>query len=290
MARRKWSKELLQIEALKFSSRGDFRKGSPNAYSIAQKKGILNQLCSHMKNKLTYWTKELLQAEALKYSSRNDFYKGSLSAYIASSRRNLLDEICKHMKNKLTYWTTEMLIDEANKYSSRSEFQKGSPSAYNIAWGRGILQEISSHMALKHKSWTIEMLIDESLKYSSRSDFKEGSSSAYAIACGRGILEQVSSHMEKNVGNRFFRWVYKSIDYTSKTIYIGLTYDLKMRLETHIKQSRELLALHIQEFGLIPVTDQVIPAQEAANLERKLIKLYRSKGWNVLNKSNGGEL
>lgn len=44
-----WDEKMIRKEALKYNTRNDFKKGS-NAYRSAQRKGILDDVCSHMKN------------------------------------------------------------------------------------------------------------------------------------------------------------------------------------------------------------------------------------------------
>ena len=49
----KWTNGILSQEALKYDSRVDFLTYSPSAYSICSKRGILNDVCSHMKRNAT---------------------------------------------------------------------------------------------------------------------------------------------------------------------------------------------------------------------------------------------
>ena len=48
-----WSEELIREEALKYKFRSEFSEGSNNAYCAANKRGILNNVCQHMKSKQT---------------------------------------------------------------------------------------------------------------------------------------------------------------------------------------------------------------------------------------------
>ena len=43
-----WTLEKLVEVAAKFITRGDFRKGASGAYQAARKRGLLDQICSHM--------------------------------------------------------------------------------------------------------------------------------------------------------------------------------------------------------------------------------------------------
>tara|TARA_Y100001954_G_scaffold107949_1_gene117331 strand:+ start:1820 stop:3349 length:1530 start_codon:yes stop_codon:yes gene_type:complete len=51
MPKTKWTLEVLQAEANKYSYRTEFAKGSPNAYAAAARKKLLDKICAHMKNK-----------------------------------------------------------------------------------------------------------------------------------------------------------------------------------------------------------------------------------------------
>ena len=94
--------EKLVEVAAKFTTRGDFRKGASGAYQAARKRGLLDQICSHMAPSKTgkKWNKASITLEASKYSYRSDFENGSSGAYDAALRNSWLDEVCCHMSPK----------------------------------------------------------------------------------------------------------------------------------------------------------------------------------------------
>lgn len=102
----KWTDCKLEDEALKYSTKKEFREKSNGAYQTIKKRGLLNKLCSHMPKRSSVgekhyaykWTIEKLQAEALKYDNRSDFQENSRKAYNIAHNRKLLDQICSHMK------------------------------------------------------------------------------------------------------------------------------------------------------------------------------------------------
>ena len=51
MPKEKWTLEVLQAEAKKYTHRTAFAKGSPNAYSAAARKKLLDTICADMKKK-----------------------------------------------------------------------------------------------------------------------------------------------------------------------------------------------------------------------------------------------
>ena len=96
-----WTLETLQAEALKYENKVDFRQNSNPAFLTASRKGLLDQICSHMeagKLRNGHWLiKENCAAEALKYMNRRAFSLGNSSAYHGADINGWLDEICNHM-------------------------------------------------------------------------------------------------------------------------------------------------------------------------------------------------
>jgi len=39
---------MIKDEAMKYNTRREFHKGAPNAYNAAYKRGLLEEICSHM--------------------------------------------------------------------------------------------------------------------------------------------------------------------------------------------------------------------------------------------------
>lgn len=150
----KWDNEILQKEALKYKTRAEFQKKNRPMYRAAARYDILDLICSHMNQQLTYWTKAMLCREALKYKTRAEFKIKMESAYNISIRRGILDEICQHMPKHVSMkgnnnprfkWTREKIVQEARLFNNRGIFKKSS-FAYQAAQKLGILDSICSHM------------------------------------------------------------------------------------------------------------------------------------------------
>jgi hypothetical protein len=84
---------MLQVEAMKYNSRKKFETGSKHAYKTASKRGIMDELCSHMTSFQTNWTVDMIREEALKYNIKIEFSKGSKNAHRAAQKRGILNEI-----------------------------------------------------------------------------------------------------------------------------------------------------------------------------------------------------
>jgi len=155
--RKKWTKELLFEEALKYNTRGAFRSGNAAAARASTRRGIFDEICSHMlpawqissgENSALYvWDDSSLYKEALKYSTRIDFMRSGV-AYQAAYKRGILDQICVHMGESPTHpWKDCDIKEEALKYKSRAEFENKSLGAYQAARKRHMLDEICQHMS-----------------------------------------------------------------------------------------------------------------------------------------------
>ena len=96
----KWTFESTHKEALNYTTRSDFQRGSGGAYQKAYKNSWLDKVCSHMgaprRGAPTKWTFEAVQQEASLYPTRSVFQKKSPSAYSAARKNGWLDEVCPY--------------------------------------------------------------------------------------------------------------------------------------------------------------------------------------------------
>ena len=143
----KWTKEECVKEALKYTTRIEFKRKSSVAYSIACRNGWYKEICSHMietRKPNNYWNYDHCKEEALKYTTRIEFKKKSSGAYKSAFKHGWLDDICSHMEELLKpdgYWTKKMCADAASKCNSRTIFQKNYGGAYNVSRDNGWLDE-----------------------------------------------------------------------------------------------------------------------------------------------------
>jgi superfamily II DNA or RNA helicase len=185
-----WTLEAVRAEALKYKTRGEFAKGSPNAYRAAMYNDWRDDVCLHMAMQHRSWDLESIQAEALKYKTRRAFQQGSQSAYNAAKLRGLHDKVCAHMPRVLTYWDIGSCQAEALKYKTRGEFAKGSSGAYQAAAKNGWLDKVCAHITRVQRPWGPKSVRAEAAKYKTRTEFAKGSSGAYHVATKNGWLDE----------------------------------------------------------------------------------------------------
>ena len=203
-----WTKERCHEEALRYSSKAEFRRLSSSAYSIAKKNGWVGEICGHMvstRHPDGYWTKERVTQEALSYNTRTAFCKGTPSAYNKANAEGWMDEVCQHMKaltKPAGYWSKERCYETAQQYTTRAEFLQNDASAYRIAQRNGWLEDVCGHMHRLVREvgyWTKPRLATIAKKYSTRNDFHLHDDSAYRAAQARGLLDEICGHMEYQV-------------------------------------------------------------------------------------------
>jgi len=149
-----WTKENCKQAALKCKTRTEFHDKYPGAYRACLKNNWLDELCSHMEQKVFmpkgYWTKEKCKQAALECKSRGEFQDKYPGAYSVCYKNGWWDELCSHMDHQKIkpkgYWTKEKCKQAALECKTRSEFKKKHPSAVNACYKNGWLPEMCSHM------------------------------------------------------------------------------------------------------------------------------------------------
>jgi len=92
-----WTKERCLDAAKKYTTKIDFRKENPSAYSACLRKGWYDEATQHMdknnKKHLGYWTKERCLDAAKKYTTKSDFRKNCQVVYSKCSSKKWLNYV-----------------------------------------------------------------------------------------------------------------------------------------------------------------------------------------------------
>lgn len=139
----KWTKPRVFKEAQKYQSRTDFATKCSGAYTVATKRGWINQM-SWMKEKWAHpsskWTKDSVFEESQKYSTRREFQDKAKGAYSKALQHGWLEDM-HWLKLIRRTWTKEDVMAEAQKYTTRTHFAQNASGAYGIARRNGWLDE-----------------------------------------------------------------------------------------------------------------------------------------------------
>ena len=136
----KWTEEVCREEALKYTSRKDFRNKCKGAYDKAQEMGWLKSytwLTHHRAH--SEWDYNSCKEEAMKYPNRNEFGKHSYGAYTQARLKGWLNQFYPiPLRRVLDYETCKEL---ASKYSSVSELLANDESLYNTLRKKGWMKD-----------------------------------------------------------------------------------------------------------------------------------------------------
>lgn len=146
--KRKYSDEWAATEALKYSSRQEFRKNCLALYMYAYRNKILNQICSHMPRPRRLHRKYTIESVlelSLNYNSKAEFRKKEKGAYNYCYVNKLMDIVCYKMK-VVVKWTHKSAAEEAAKYKHRADFKNKSAGAYRYCTRNKILDDVCGHM------------------------------------------------------------------------------------------------------------------------------------------------
>jgi putative NADPH-quinone reductase len=190
-----WTKERCQEEALKYNSKGEFRKNSPSAYDTSHRNGWIDEICSHM---LPQGSLKKRYIYSYEFSDKS-VYVGLTWNTEDRKRRHIEDvrsAVNKYIKNNpnISYEFKEwgyydMLEAGKMEEEKEKEYIDSGWVILNIAKTGGL-----GGMVIK---WTKERCQEEALKYNSRSEFQKNSSGAHYRSRKEGWLDEICSHMDE---------------------------------------------------------------------------------------------
>lgn len=178
-------------EALKYTTRKDFHKGSSGCYTIAARKGWLDDVCGHMDvigHRYQRFVYEIADHfRKVVYVGLTFHPKRRLEAHRSTSK-HVTDRFGTDEFLKMKLLTDLLPIAEAVKIES-DYVQKYESAGYEV-----LNRTKTGGLGANHKMWTPETTAKEALKYTNRTDFAKGSSGAYTIACREGWIDDICKH------------------------------------------------------------------------------------------------
>lgn len=193
----------------------------------------------------------------------------------------------RHLK-----WTKELIAEEALYYEYKSDFKKKEPNLYKKVIKNGWDKDVFSHMKHKPKKWIKEKCFEVAKNCTSRCEFMRKYNGAYTSALKRGWLDEISKKYFSPIGNKRLRCIYVC-EFDDKKVYVGLTCNLKKRIQQHNTNSDSAVYRYQQATGKIGFFKQIteyIPYYEASEEETRVLNEYIDNGWEKLNIAKTGGL
>lgn len=122
-----------KAEALKYSSRSEWQKGSPLSYRWATQNNWIVECAAHMHpNRMPdgYWTIERCRNEARKYKSKVQWRMEHRASFSKANKEKWLMQCCEHMETSGMWFgpasILEILLSYDVRYKTEYRFQDGS--------------------------------------------------------------------------------------------------------------------------------------------------------------------
>jgi len=252
----RWTRDRVVEDASRFSSIGDWKKSSPNAYNAARRHGWHAEATSHMTPLHKNWTDDEIFHEAKKYRSRTEWVRNSPNSYDVAGRRGLRDAAAEHMgdKNPPKVWSKAKVLKEAKKHNTKRDWAEASRNSYNAAKYHGWFEEATAHMRAlgsRHLRCIYKIEVkDTKLLY---------------IGLTYNVERRFKEHLRSK---RFSRLAYEygleSIQITQLTDYV----DRELSVELEKKYIREAIAngfelLNKNSGGVLGGSEEIIWTREA---------------------------
>ena len=152
------------------------------------------------------------------------------------------------------------------------------------------------------KKWTKEKVFEVAKKYRTRTLFARGDASAYAVARKNNWLNEIAKTFNYVVCdyNSYKSYTIYCYDFGNNVVYIGLTTDIIRRdkqhhnLETAFSdRTSSVYRYHLKSNLEIPkyiiLEENILQSEDAQEKEHNWIELYKSNGYELLNKGKTGK-
>lgn len=259
------------------SSRSEFSNRFHQAYTISKNNGWLDEW---MPSKMHCWTYETCLEIAKNCNGRHHFEKTNSGAYQYSRKMGWLDDF---FPKKNIYKECERAAMDCK---TKTEFQKRYSTLYNAARTNNWLDKW-----FYNKKRTYERCYSEAQKYDTLKDFREKAYGPYQKSVKEGWLNDFTwlKRQELHIENDWLIYAYE--DRENKAVYVGLTYDLKMRDYQHRTNHCGNDTVYNYFSISMPkpnIKMDMLSGDDASYYEKWYSNAYKKTGWRVLNKRGCG--
>lgn len=192
IAKGRWTKKSCYEEALKYTTKTDFRQNSLRAYTYAKESGWLETYTwlskKPRKLKGSRYTYEICFELAKECTHRADFEHKYAQAYKIAKDNDWLKDYDWFRNGRYVRWedmkkhTYETCYNEAKKYTTMLDFYNLEKSSYVVAYREGWIKDYYwlERDRKERGYWNnYENCYNEALKYKTRIEFRYKSSRAY---------------------------------------------------------------------------------------------------------------
>jgi hypothetical protein len=291
----KFTFEVCQILALSCENIKEFQLNYPGAANQAWKRGWTQKLRNWKITKHKYSFEECQEIANLcesKTEFQNNYQAYYQTAYKHGWVNDLKDWEPYKPVSKYSYAACKKLADTCN---SISEFKLKYAGAYFYAKRNGFLYDLQDWKS-GNLIYDFETCQEIAKKYNTKSEFKNKDRGAHDSAWRQGFLNDLKDLEE--IGDKYKRLIYAYLfilENGEYHIYVGLTYNMKMRHAGHMSQGpvHDFIKKHKNEI-LNPIEpilmSEYLPVKEAQKMEEFQLQHGIEMGFIPLNRGITGGL
>lgn len=191
-------------------------------------------------------------------------------------------------------YTYEYCKNYVKEFKTISSLKEKNPSILVVIRRNGWGEILANLEKKKHGKYTLEECTEKVNEYEFLSDFMKENESMYNVILHNNWKKILKGL--KRAGSKYKRCIYAYEFFVEgeKYAYIGLTFNLDVRNIGHKTNKNSAVYRFAKENNIaipnpIRLTEYV-DKQEASKLEGEYLKIYKEKGWNILNRAKTGNL
>lgn len=191
-------------------------------------------------------------------------------------------------------YTYEYCKNYVKEFKTISSLKEKNPSILVVIRRNGWGEILANLEKKKHGKYTLEECTEKVNEYEFLSDFMKENESMYNVILHNNWKKILKGL--KRAGSKYKRCIYAYEFFVEgeKHAYIGLTFNLDVRNIGHKTNKNSAVYRFAKENNIaipnpIRLTEYV-DKQEASKLEGEYLKIYKEKGWNILNRAKTGNL
>lgn len=310
MTNRKLDYETCLASASKCKTRYEFKRLDRQAYRKACKMGWIEKLIPYKAHKtLDYDTCYNIAKQC---KTRTDFFKMDHAAYYKAMRSGWLDKWIPEYHWRATAITFEQCKNAVNELKAKgfnkiSDFKREYPQMLKIARCNGWIEQLefqdkqtSYRLAGERcRKYTLDEIVDVAHTCPTLKYFRETYPAMYSAVSKYQWHDKIS-FLEQSNGYKnglLYDTVYVYEFPMTNVAYIGRTIDLKRRHYDHCHNDNDSIVQYAKSIGVSIPEPRILSTfaiktkgDKHGEMECKMIALYRSLGWSLLNKARGGSM
>ena len=203
-----WTKENVFVEARKYQTKSEFKKGCVSAYIVARKNGWLSEMTWLVDGRLKLHTDKIDCVYKYYFKETNSVYVGRTNDKVRRDKQHLYDNtdaVYIHAKEN-GFAVPPMEIIEDNLTLEEGVKKECYWVEYYREKGYNILnrRKAGGIGAIGCGKWDKCSVFAESRKYNTRTEFAKGCSSAYTVARKNGWLSEMTWLVEGKKPNGYW--------------------------------------------------------------------------------------